>query len=60
MPTASPAVASSTNDATIRSAIDLAATREDEDEDDVRSAPTMTVEQTSVLPGQGRWRGASG
>ncbi len=60
MPMASPAVASSTDDVTIRSAINSAAAREDEDKEDGRLAPTRTVKQTSVLPGQGRWRGSSG
>ncbi len=43
MPTASPAVASSTDDATIRSAIDSAAVRKDEDKDNRHLAPTRTV-----------------
>ncbi len=43
MLTASPAVASLTNDATICSAIDLAAVREDKDKDDGHSALMRTV-----------------
>jgi hypothetical protein len=57
---ASPAIASVTNNVTIRSAIDSTTAHNDKDKDDGRSAPTRTVEQTSVLLGQGRWRGASG
>jgi hypothetical protein len=41
---ASPAVASLTNDTTIRSAIDLAAAREDEDKDNGRLALMRTVD----------------
>ncbi len=44
MPMASPTVASSTDDATIRSAIDSAAMCKDEDEDNRGLALTRTVE----------------
>jgi hypothetical protein len=60
MPTASLAVASLTDDAMIRSAINSAATCEDEDKDNGSSAPMRTFKHTSMLLGQGQWLGAGG